>query len=96
MFWPGADYLGGINVTASGKTCEKWPEGTTMNKADISGHNFCRNPVRRIQSGKNWKSVMHGQVWCYTNRQKGEWEYCSQIQGLKTLLSFNLTVLFRL
>ena len=64
----GVSYLGKMNVTTSGRTCQVWAASQPHEQSytEGRGHNQCRNP-----SGK------FGGVWCYTTDPDKEWEYCS-------------------
>ena len=57
----GADYLGSLAVTISGRRCLPWNE---IAPGLIWAHNYCRNP-----NGKRDKP------WCYIDKNK--WEYCN-------------------
>ena len=64
----GASYLGSMNVTTSGRTCQAWSakEPHETDYAGLGEHNHCRNP----DGGS-------GGVWCYTTDPDKRWEYCS-------------------
>ena len=66
---PGATYTGGMNVTASGRTCQVWAAQQPHEHSvgtELGEHNYCRNPGRDI-----------GGVWCYTTDPEKQWEYCA-------------------
>jgi len=72
----GHDYIGDIDVTVSGKTCQAWtsqfpheheynedhmfPDGIVKNAS-----NHCRNPDYRYVG-----------IWCYTTDPDQRWELC--------------------
>ena len=64
----GANYAGTVNVTVSGKPCQRWDSDTPHLQAfvDVLGDeaNYCRNP----NGGVN--------PWCYTMDQNVNTEYC--------------------
>ena len=64
----GASYLGKMNVTTSGRTCQAWSaqEPHEHSDTEVGEHNFCRNP-----------DSDSGGVWCYTADRDKKWEYCS-------------------
>ena len=64
----GASYLGKMNVTTSGKTCQAWSaqEPHEHGYTEVGEHNQCRNP-----DGDS------GGVWCLTTDPDKQWEYCS-------------------
>ena len=64
----GASYLGKMNVTTSGKTCQAWSEQEPHehSQTEVGEHNHCRNP-----DGDS------GGVWCYTTDPDKRWEYYS-------------------
>ena len=69
----GIHYNGTLNVTESGKTCQKWDSDTphshpltSLYRPYLEGHNYCRNPEGR---GKR--------PWCYTIDPNVRWEYCN-------------------
>ena len=69
----GIRYNGTVNVTVSGRECQKWDSDsphfhpiTSKYRPYLEGHNRCRNPEGR---GK--------QPWCYTNDSSVRWEYCN-------------------
>ena len=64
----GASYLGKMNVTTSGRTCQVWAASQPHehNFTYMGEHNHCRNPAGTP-----------GGVWCYTTDPDKEWEYCS-------------------
>ena len=65
---PGASYLGRMNVTASGRTCQAWvaTEPHQHNLTDVGEHNHCRNPNGDLEG-----------VWCITTDPDKNWEHCS-------------------
>jgi len=69
-------YRGRLNVTVSGRACQRWsaqhphPHTHAVGDASDAGlgdHNYCRmpNPGSRALA-----------VWCYTTSADVEWEYC--------------------
>ena len=64
----GVTYLGSINVTASGVTCQTWMDNRPHehSHSDLGDHNFCRNPDGNLEG-----------VWCFTNNPDIRWEQCS-------------------
>ena len=75
----GQSYAGSVDVTTTGKTCQRWDETTPHkpkkqakdpanfpedNIADAS--NFCRNPDKSPDG-----------PWCYTMDEDKRWEYCT-------------------
>ena len=64
----GASYLGSMNVTTSGRTCQAWTpqEPHEHSLSEVGEHNHCMNPV-----GDS------GGVWCYTTDPDKRWEHCS-------------------
>ena len=67
------DYRGTINVTRSGRTCQRWDAQTPHTHsndpsaeplAGLEDNNFCRNPD--FDEG----------AWCYTTDPEVRWEYC--------------------
>lgn len=69
----GADYVGLMDFTRTGRKCKGWlEEGTGMGKDYTpatkgigSNHNYCRNPEGKSE-----------QPWCYTVDPAVEWEFC--------------------
>jgi hypothetical protein len=69
----GADYVGLMDFTRSGRKCKGWlDEGTGMGKDYTpategigSNHHYCRNPEGE-----------RDMPWCYTVDPEVEWEYC--------------------
>ena len=73
----GTDYMGTLNRTGSGKTCQAWIS-QSPHKHRYSNHtgysdgsaalakNYCRNP-------DSWK----GGLYCYTTDPAKSWELCS-------------------
>lgn len=68
----GVSYRGDVSVTVSGKTCQAWviqaphPHSITpLDRPELEGNNFCRNPDGRGLS-----------PWCYTTDADTRWEYC--------------------
>merc|ERR1712050_130661 len=69
------EYRGEINVSQSGKTCQKWtvqdphPHVRTPENYPEKGlgdHNYCRNPDGEEKG-----------AWCYTTDPNQRWEYCT-------------------
>ncbi|XP_071478660.1 apolipoprotein(a)-like [Diadema antillarum] len=67
------DYRGLVNVTRSGRTCQRWTlqaphqhSRTPDNypNAGLGDHNYCRNPDNE------------NTAWCYTTDRNRRWEYC--------------------
>nr|XP_002120905.3 macrophage mannose receptor 1 isoform X2 [Ciona intestinalis] len=65
----GSDYIGSVNVSASGLPCMDWGLQTTT--FGLSG-NLCRNPDHSLMP------------WCYTNSSLG-WGYCDVSTCISTL-----------
>ncbi|XP_077997548.1 uncharacterized protein LOC144450729 isoform X2 [Glandiceps talaboti] len=72
----GVDYRGSIDVTSSGKTCQKWSEQSPhqhnyspdlVTNQGLGDHNFCRNPGQAFGQS---------QPWCYTTDPDVVWEHC--------------------
>ena len=68
----GVNYNGTVNVTVSGKLCQKWDLTTphfhpltSRYRPYLEGHNYCRNP-----EGRGIRP------WCYTTDLSTRWEYC--------------------
>jgi len=68
----GVNYNGTVNITASGKVCQKWDSTTphfhpltSLYRPYLEGHNYCRNPEGRGEH-----------PWCYTTDPSTRWEYC--------------------
>lgn len=73
----GVTYLGSLNITHSGKVCQKWSDNLPHqinsfitdrmfpDGSKEAAQNYCRNP--NVKSG----------VWCYTMDVDVEWEYCN-------------------
>ena len=64
----GASYLGKMNSTSSGRTCQVWSASQPHEHSytDVGEHNHCRNPDGDIEG-----------VWCFTTDPNKEWEHCS-------------------
>ena len=69
------DYRGPLQVTNTGKKCQKWTSqfphehSRTDSKYPDSGlgdHNYCRNPDNEPDG-----------AWCYTEDPNSRWEYCN-------------------
>ena len=71
-----SSYLGTVNITASGRTCQKWnsqiphihsrtPSNRNFYGTGLGDHNFCRNPDNAPKG-----------AWCYTTDSDIRWEYC--------------------
>ena len=72
----GADYRGTMNITKTGKPCQKWSanwphahhyEAAAYPDSGLGGHNFCRNPEPGHDSIE---------PWCFTTEYETTWEYC--------------------
>ena len=83
----GINYNGTVNVTESGKHCQKWDSDkphrhpfTSLFRYYLEGHNYCRNPEGRGE-----------RPWCYTTDPTKRWEYCniSRCVGANTPSSDN-------
>ena len=65
----GASYLGRMNVTTGGRSCQVWaaqqPHQHTVG-TELGEHNYCRNPNEQTSG-----------VWCYTTDPDKRLEYCS-------------------
>ena len=63
----GINYVGGVNVTVSGRDCQVWAASEPHEHwyTDVGEHNHCRNP-NELSLG----------VWCYTTDPDKRWELC--------------------
>lgn len=63
----GSGYVGFINVTSSGKTCQPWSVNSYLQTHTYPTltENFCRNPQGYLLK-----------PWCYTDNHMQHWEYC--------------------
>ncbi|XP_057294377.1 uncharacterized protein LOC130622936 isoform X1 [Hydractinia symbiolongicarpus] len=63
----GSGYIGIINVTSSGKTCQPWSINPYLNPGSYPTlkENFCRNPQGHLDK-----------PWCYIDKSMQRWEYC--------------------
>ena len=63
----GASYLGSMNVTTSGRTCQAWSaqEPHEHDYSQVGEHNHCRNPYGDPEG-----------VYCYTTDPERRWEHC--------------------
>ncbi|KAJ8302241.1 hypothetical protein KUTeg_021228, partial [Tegillarca granosa] len=65
----GIDYRGNVNITVSGKSCQKWKSETPHRHGyvDMLGNdeNYCRTPDQG-----------NSKPWCYTIDPSTRWEYC--------------------
>ena len=69
------EYRGLINVSESGKTCQKWTSQTPHSHSrtpqnypgkGLGDHNYCRNPDGDEKG-----------AWCYTTDPAHRWQYCA-------------------
>ena len=86
----GTEYLGTVNVTASGLACRKCTQTpysglTTFADGNASAAmNYCRNPNSRL--------FVAG-VWCFTDRASVPWELCDvPMCGKVSIVNIFLTV----
>ena len=65
---PGVTYIGTVNETKSGRTCQNWKKSVPQKHTYqvVGDHNYCRNPTKRSEVG----------VWCYTTTKWIRWEKC--------------------
>ena len=68
----GVHYNGFTNITASGRTCQKWDDTrphihpiSIVLRPYLQDNNWCRNPDGR-----------GSRPWCYTSDPSVRWEYC--------------------
>ncbi|XP_057295942.1 muscle, skeletal receptor tyrosine protein kinase-like isoform X2 [Hydractinia symbiolongicarpus] len=63
----GSGYIGIINVTSSGKTCQPWSINPYLDSGSYPTlkENFCRNPQGHLDK-----------PWCYIDKSMQRWEYC--------------------
>ena len=73
----GLDYIGSLNTTKSGKSCQRWDSDTphNTNKNEVKKGNF---PEKSIASAGNKcrNLVDNDSPWCYTTDPATRWEYC--------------------
>ena len=65
----GREYKGPVNISNTGKKCQKWSKQTPHEHQQslVENHNECRNP--------DGSGVTLG-AWCYTMDEDTRWEYC--------------------
>jgi len=90
----GREYMGKLNVTVTGKQCQKWssnsphvvnPEFTDDKFPDGSreaANNYCRNP----DFDPSW---LQG-VWCYTMDSDKSWDVCDVPLCSKSVEEFSI------
>jgi CUB/sushi domain-containing protein len=67
----GADYIGTLNVTKSGKSCKSWSLVKNVTARDFSDGSvedaatYCRNPFLHRDG-----------PWCYISEDGSDWERC--------------------
>ena len=77
----GETYNGKVNVTVTGKTCQRWDRQSPHTHSYMPNlypnlaENYCRNP-------SDWN-----QPWCYTTDSQTRWESCPLTQCRKLHLS---------
>lgn len=67
----GTEYKGSLNVTITGRTCQRWNTNTPhyifeANRMTEDDKNYCRNPDNE-----------NGGPWCHTTDPGMRWEYCN-------------------
>ena len=87
----GRDYRGTLDQTIDGITCQNWTSkyphrhnllasGKLEDNPDGLGeHNYCRNP----------KQERKRRPWCFTTKQKIEWQYCDIVMCSSGLIKDN-------
>ena len=87
----GRGYNGTMNITRSGKTCQRWSEQaphqfilSSKQYPEIAGgHNYCRNPGSRAPEGP----------WCFTTDPNTRWNivmYQSVVRSLIKLTQHHI------
>ncbi|XP_057295939.1 uncharacterized protein LOC130624361 isoform X3 [Hydractinia symbiolongicarpus] len=73
----GSGYIGIINVTSSGKTCQPWSINPYLDPGSYPTlkENFCRNPQGHLHK-----------PWCYVEKSMQRWEYCDVKECSKNII----------
>jgi len=67
-----ADYYGTINITLTGRTCQRWDAMLPHKHSYAGDDNFCRNPGTPLEGGTPADGA-----WCYTTDYNKVWEQCN-------------------
>ena len=72
----GLEYIGNVNKTKMGTTCQRWDSQTPHKHTFYQPDNFPDSSLDEVANSCRNPDNYYGGPWCYTTDPEKRWEFC--------------------